>query len=310
MSKLMRNVLLFAKIETSYGTDPTPTGTANAILCRAVTPQPISAEFAERNLIRGYMGSNGSLPSAIHSECEFEVEFSGSGAAGTAPKWGPLLRACGFAETITASTSAVYAPVSTGQESATLWYFLDGIKHVINGAFGSVSFDMTAKGIPVMKFKFIGKYSAPTDTSNPTDADYSSFQTPLVVNNTNTTAFSVHGTSAKMQSFSVDVANNVIFRSLVGSEVVRIVDRAPAGSVGIELDTVATKDWWTSIKNATTGAVSITHGTASGNIVKIDGPKVQLTNPQYAESDGIAMLNMSLAFQPDTGNDEITITAL
>ena len=309
MSKLMRNVLLFAKIETAYGTDPTPTGVANAILCRAITPQPISAEYAERTLIRGYMGSNGSLPAAIHSECEFEVELAGSGAAGTAPKWAPLLRACGFAETLTASTSAVYAPVSTGQESITLWYFLDGIKHVINGARGSVSFEMNAKGIPVMRFRFVGKYSTPTDTANPTNADYGSFQTPVVVNTTNTTAFTVHGVSAKMQSFSVDLANNVVYRSLVGSEAVHIVDRAPTGSVSIELDSVATKDWWTAIKNATAAPVSITHGATAGNIVKIDGPKAQLNNPQYAESDGIAMLNMGLTFQPNTGNDELVITA-
>jgi len=308
MSKLMRNVLLFAKIETAYGTDPAPTGPANAILCRGITPQPITAEYAERTLIRGYMGANGSLPSAIHAECEFEVELAGSGAAGTAPKWAPLLRACGFAETLTASTSAVYAPVSTGQESITLWYFLDGIKHVINGGRGSVSFETNAKNIPVMKFKFVGKYSTPTDTPNPTNADYSGFQTPVVVNNTNTSAFTVHGVSARMQSFSVDLANQVVYRNLVGYEGVHIVDRKPTGSISIELDSVATKDWWTTVKNATAAAVSLTHGTVPGNIVKIDAPKAQPSNPQYAESDGIAMLNMGLSFNPNTGNDELVIT--
>jgi hypothetical protein len=310
MPKLMRNALLFAKIETTYGVDPTPTGPLNAILCRAITPQPITAEYVERTLIRPFFGSNGSLPASVHAEIEFEVELSSSGAAGTAPKWAPLLRACGFAETLTASTSAVYAPITSGAESATIWYMLDGIKHVINGARGTVSFEMNAKDVPKMKFKFIGKYSVPTDSANPINADYSGFITPQVVNGTNTTAFTVHGISCKMQSYSVDIANQVAFRELVGYQGVVFTDRAPTGSVSFELDTVATKDWWTSIKNATVAATSITHGTTAGNIVKLDGPKGQLTNPQYAESDGIAMLNLSLSYQPNVGNDEVQISCL
>lgn len=310
MSKKMRNALIFAKIEPAYGTDPTPTGPLNAILCRAITPQPITAEYAERILVRPYFGSNGSLPSAVHAEMEFEVEFSGSGAAGTAPKWGPLLRACGFAETLTAATSAVYAPITNNQESITLWYFLDGIKHVINGARGTVSFGMNAKEIPVMRFRFVGKYTVPTDATMPTNADYTGFIAPTVVNNVNTPAFTVHGVSAKMQQYGIDVANQVAFRSLVGFEGVEITNRAPSGNVTFELDTVAIKDWWTAIKDATVAATSITHGTTGGNIVKIDGPKVQLTNPQYSDSDGIAMLGLTLAYQPNVGNDELQITAM
>ncbi|WP_194720822.1 phage tail tube protein [Noviherbaspirillum malthae] len=308
MAKLKRNALLFAKLETVYGTDPTPTALANAILCRAITPQPISAEYAERTLIRPFFGSNGSLPAAVHAECEFEVELAGSGAAGTAPKWAPLLRACGFAETLTASTSAVYAPVTNGAESATLWYHLDGILHKINGARGTVAFELNAKGIPVMRFRFVGKYSTPSDALMPSNVDYSGFTTPVVVNHTNTTAFTVHGVSCKMQSYSVDVANQVTYRELVGFQGVVFTDRAPAGSVSFELDTVAAKDWWTAVKNAIVAPTSITHGTVAGNIVKLDGPKVQLTQPQYAESDGIAMLNLNLAYQPNTGNDELVVT--
>jgi hypothetical protein len=307
MPKFMRSALVFAKIETAEGTDAIPTGPLNAILCRGITPQPITAEYAERTLIRAYFGSNGQLPAAVHSEIEFEVEFAGSGAAGTAPKWAPLLRACGFAETLVAVTSASYAPITPATAYATIYYYLDGIKHVLTGAQGTVSYDLNAKGIPVLKFKFLGRYSVPTDAAMPTNADYSSFTAPVVVNKDNTPSCTLHGVSVKMQSFSGDLANQIIYRNLVNSEGVRITDRAPAGSISFELDTVATKDWWTIAKNGTLGALSITHGTVAGNIVKIDSPKVQLTNPQYADSDGIAMLNLTLSFQPNTGNDEIVI---
>src|SRR5437879_1663299 len=113
MSKLMRNVLLLAKIEVTVGTDPVPAAALNSMLARAITPQPVMAEFAERSNIRPYFGTNGQVAVAQHSECELEVELASSGAAGTAPAWGPLLQACGFSETLTASTSAVYAPVTS-----------------------------------------------------------------------------------------------------------------------------------------------------------------------------------------------------
>ena len=61
--------------------------------------------------IRAYFGNSEQLPAGIHSELDFEVELAGSGAAGTAPAWGPLIRACGMSETITAATDVKYAPV-------------------------------------------------------------------------------------------------------------------------------------------------------------------------------------------------------
>ena len=74
---------------------------------------------------------------------------------------------------------------------------------------------------------------------------------------------------------------------------------------------MATKDWWTSIKNVTTGALALVHGTTAGNKVQIDAPNVQLITPQYQDQDGIAMLQCGLVFAPGaSGNDEIKITAL
>lgn len=379
MSKLMKKALLFAKIESSYGTDPTPTGPANAILCRAITPQPISAEFAERMLIRPYFGANGSLPAAIHSECEFEVEYAAAGGAGTVPAWGPLLRACGFSQTATTTavasitrtgavatltktahgrlvgdsivvsgaveteyngtftvatvpdadtltyavtgtpttpatgtillgTTVIYTTITSALETVTLYYYLDGLLHKIKGARGTVSIDQTAKGIPVFKFKFTGLYTTPTDETQPTDASYAAFMQPMVVNNTNTATWALHGITGKLQTLSLDVANEIVFRSLIGSEAVHMTDRKPSGNAVFELDTVAVKDWWTAIRNATASTLSITHGVTGGSIMKLDCPKVSLINPQYSEQDGIAMLGVGLTIQPNTGNDEIVLT--
>ena len=106
MAKSMKKMLLLAKKEVTAGTDALPTAAANAILCRALMPEPITAEQVQRNLIRPYKGNSGSLTVGEHRKITFEVELAGAGAAGTEPAWGLLLEACGFAATITAGKTA------------------------------------------------------------------------------------------------------------------------------------------------------------------------------------------------------------
>jgi hypothetical protein len=71
---------------------------------------------------------------------------------------------------------------------------------------------------------------------------------------------------------------------------------------------IATKAWHETVRLGTLGALTLTHGSVAGAIIQVDGPKVQLTNPQYAESDGVQMLNVGLDFQPNTGDDEFVLT--
>lgn len=308
MTKLIQNQLILAKLQPLAGTDAAPTAAANAILCSNITPVPLNAEWADRNLIKPYFGSSGKVLTGAHSRISFQVEIAGAGAAGTAPKWGTLLRGCAMAETITAATDVKYSPVTSDQEFLTLWYYLDGTLHKMTDAKGNVTFTLNAKGIPVMQYEFIGLQVAPIDVAQPTDADYSDFLDPLAVNKQNTAAWSLHGYTGPMESLSINLNNQLVYRNVVGEEGIRITDRKATGSISMGAVAVATKNWFATIKAATKGALSITHGTVPGNIVQLDAPKVQLTDPSQAESDGIALLNANLEVEPDAGNDELVIT--
>ncbi|MGZ9027380.1 MAG: phage tail tube protein [Telluria sp.] len=308
MGKLMRNAVLLAKIQPVAGLDAAPTGPLNAIMAMNISAQPISAEFAKRNNIKPYFGNMGSVPVAVHAEVSFEVELAGSGTAGTAPKYSPLLRGCAFAETISAAVSVSYAPVTSAQEAVTLYYNLDGILYKMTDAKGTVAFGLSAKGIPVMKFRFIGLYSTPTDTATPAGVDYSGFKDPVAVNASNTPVATLHGVSGKVQSIDVDMAVALVYRNVIGGESIMITGREPSGSYVMELESVATKDWYTTIKNGTLGTLAVTHGTVAGNIIQLSAPKVQVLEPSLSEADGIAMLTCKLDLQPNTGNDEFVLT--
>ena len=308
MPLIARKKVVLAKMETTYGTDPIPTGPANAMLVRNLNINPLESDTVDRNLIRPYLGRSQQIPTGQRVVIDFEVEMVGSGTAGTAPAWGPLMRACGHSETVAVGTSVTYAPISSSFESVAIYVNVDGVLHKATGARGTMTASWPNKDIPVFKFTFTGLWNQVVDGAAPTPT-YTAFQDPLPVSNINTTPFTLHGFAAVMSEMSFDQAGAIVHRSLVGgSESVLITDRQPQGSITIEATTVAQKDWWTVAQASTLGALDITHGITAGKKVRFQAPKVQLVTPAYSDMDGIQMLQMAMNFVPNTGNDEYTWT--
>lgn len=308
MPQLIRRRTILAKIETTYGIDSTPTGAANAILIRNLNVQPVASTIVQRDNYRPYLGNFEQLLADTHVQVDFEVEMAGAGAAGSVPAYGPLLRACGLSETISAGVSVTYAPVSSAFESVTMYFNNDGTQHKITGARGSVELSINARQIPIYKFSFQGLYNAPTAAALPTVA-FGSFQTPLVSNNTNTTGFSFFSASPVLESLSLNINNTVNFRSLIGSQYVQIADRKASGSAMFEAPALATKDYFAlAAADGTLGDLSITHGTTAGNKVQITSATIDIANPSYSDNGGIAMLQVPFVAVPTTaGNDEFAI---
>jgi len=201
-----------------------------------------------------------------------------------------------------------YVPRSTGFESSTLYFSVDGVRHRMTGCRGNMVIEMNNKAIPVFRYTLTGIYNAVTDTADPV-ANYGAFRTPLPVTNINTTPFRLHDVLPIMSQMSIDLNNNIVHRTLVGgAESVLLTDRAPSGQITIEADNIAFKDWFTVARNATLGDLNITHGTVAGNIVQIVSGTVQVTGPQYQDMDGIHMLQMNMNLVPGSvGNDELCI---
>ena len=115
-----KKLAALAKLETVYGTDAAPTGAANFIQLSDVTFTPLAGDEEQRNLLQPHLGHQGVYLTGDYGQFQFSVEIAGSGVAGTAPAVGPLLRACGFAETITAVTSVEYTPVDEANDAVSM----------------------------------------------------------------------------------------------------------------------------------------------------------------------------------------------
>ena len=305
---LTRKRLILVKKEVTPGTDSSPVGT-DALLVRNLDITPIEADLVSRDLIRPYLGNSPQLLANSRVSLTFQVELAGSGTAGTAPRFGAVLQACGMVEAIVATTSVTYVPTSASFSAATIYFNNDGVLHKATGCRGTFSINAAVGEIPTIDFEFTGIYNAPTDTAAPA-ATYTAQATPLVFKPGNSSTFSFHGYAGCLQSLSLEMANEVVYRELVGCDKeIMITNRAPAGECMIEAVPVATRNYWTTANDDALGVLTLLHGSTAGNRVTLVAPSIDITNPSYGDQDGVQMLNLPyVAIPTAAGNDEVYLT--
>lgn len=311
---LFKNKVLLAKAETTYGTDPTPDG-SNAIVTKNLSISPYEGNRVGREIDRATLGNDLEFNTGPYVTVTFDAELAGAGAAGTAPGYGVLLRASGLEEIITAApdpaAKVVYQPVSSQFESCTLYFQQSGQLHKVTGARGTVKFSLQKGAMPSMNFTFTGIWHAPETLASAPSVDTSAFKTPLPVNAANTTTYNVHGYSCRAEGLDMDLANNVVYRNVIGGESVEITDRTPTGQVTVEAPDLATKDFFDAVAShdgVTTGPVELVHGTVDGSIVELKAPNVQLSSISANDSDGILTYQMDARLIPtNAGDDELQL---
>lgn len=307
-AKFWRSKTLLGKIETAYATDPTPTGAANAILAMNVTFTPQEGEVVQRNLERPFFAANPFVAMAFRSQISFEVDLVGSGTAGTAPAWGPLLRACSVAEVVTAGTKVEYTPITDNPESIALYFDVDGIKHIMLGARGTAVIRLGVNGNPVIAFTFTSLFTVPLDAAKPVPI-YTAWKDPQAASKANTPTFTIGGTAFVARDYEFDLACAVEPRMLIGFEGILITGKDERVKMTVEAVPLATYNPTQVAALGTPKALALTHGTAAGKIVAIEHPAAQqLPLPQYQQQQGILEYSLTFVPQAVAGNDQWKIT--
>ncbi|MFZ4537818.1 phage tail tube protein [Propionivibrio sp.] len=317
-TRYIRNTAILAKIETTYGTDATPTEAANALLVSNVSINPLNAQNVSRDLIRPFMGGSEQLVGPGNIELSFDVEFAGAGAAGSAPAYGPLLRACGFLETLTASTRAEYTLVTPVVDAVSIYYFSDGVKHVAKGCRGDLSIKMGSRDRPLLSFKFLGLDGGVT-AATPSALTLTGFKTPSVVSELNSgdvtfgatytaaTPILTGGTGYPSQGLEIALGNTVNYTPLLGGETVDISNREVSGKVQLDLTAAQEVTFMASVKANTLQSLGLMHGLVAGYKVMLFLPTVQMINPGKVDVNGKLMVGYDLRAVPLVGNDELKI---
>ena len=304
-----KNKAILFKAETTYGTDPTPTGAANWIEARNVSLTPMDAEKVARNIELPTMGNSGDIIVGIWAKLSYDVAAAPSGIAGTAPKQGPLLMACGFAETLTATTSAAYNLISTGFGSATHYINIDGVLHKLLGGRGEVKFKLGAKGIPMFSYSFDAVYVTPATGAMPTIVR-TGWTLEEGVNSVNTLALAINAIPLALSSLDWALGNKITRIDLPGPQrEIVITDRSPSASVTVLAPDLAVFNPYSLAESGATVPVTTTHGSALGKKLKVD-LQARIIGVEYDKVDEIVAYKLTLQPLPVAGNDEITLTFL
>lgn len=284
-----RSVLL-AETETGYNTDPTPSESTNAILVENLKHAFAGARMADRSkMVKPQLAPLKNLYAGALMEVSFDVEIKGSGTAGTAPAFDPLLTACGFEATTVASTSVTYTPTSDPSEhkSVTLYVYEDGLLYKVTGCRGSFTMSLTTANVGKLSFKLTGHFSGPTTVSlvSPT---YSSVVPPVVLG----TSFAVDSYSAVISKFEVDLGITVAtpdsISSTDGYGEIRVTGMAPTFTIDPEATLIATYDWVSKWKSSASYALSTgTIGSTAGNRYAVSAPAAVYSEVGTGDRSGI-----------------------
>lgn len=321
-NRLVKNTVVLLKLEgtASYGVDPTPTGAANAMQVTNLSYPALIAQNVDRNLIRSHLGASEQLLGPKYIEVGFDIEYAGSGTVAVAPAWAPAVIAAGFAQTLTAAVRADHTPISTAFDSATIWWYDDGVLHEANGCRGNVALKMLIGQIPMLSFKFTGKYVAPIAAANPS-ATLTAYKQPQVVaeaytgdltfgathSTTLAPAFAA-GTTYPSQGIELDMGNSVNFNALLGGETVDLTDRAATGKCVLDLTAAEEVTMLAAVEAGTLQSVGLLHGTVANNKVGVWLPSVQLINPTKVDQNGKRLIGFDMRILPSSsGNDEVRL---
>lgn len=309
---LTRRTLLLAKIEDTYGIDSTPVVGTDAILHGALNLKH-NGQILTRDYYRSNLSPLEHVMGQEHVELTFETEIKGAGAAYSAsvkPEIAPLLRGASFSETIDTAPGTeniIYAPVSTGLESLTIWVYLEGMIFKLVGCLGNAVINAEAGQYGKINWTFRGKISSIADLSFATGT-FDSVKPPVC----ESVGLTIGGYASATYTRFNGSLNNVI--ALIGdmnsTDSVwgfKITNRDSNGGIDPLAQTEATRTWWANFRAATAEALTLTIGATQYNKCTIAALKAQAMSIGIGDREGERVWDIPLRFAGSSGDDELTL---
>ena len=305
---LMKKQVILAKIESTYNVDPTPATSSDEIFVDSIEESNEGLRILERTGPKNTLGPLAPVYAGTLIGLTITVRAAGSGTAGTPPRHGVLHRAAGLGETIVASTSVAYAPVSSGFESITIYRYYDGKLRKYTGCVGNLAMAQDTGDFTVFTYTLVGHLVSETDVALATLTFADAVPIPAIAG-----TFTFDSYNAIIGNLSFDLGNAVAqavdYNGSDGYGTIRITDRNVTGSFDPEDVLVATYDFWSEFTGATTAAMSTAAlGPAAGNQIALTFPALKLTNVSPGDRDGILTRAIEFSAVESAGDDQVTIT--
>lgn len=307
---LNRRMTLATKVEAVEGTAETLAAADANLLAYEVTFTPNQALFARKPIAQD-LAPYSAIPGARSMRATFKAELKGSGAAGTAPAIGKLLRACGMDETVVASTSVTYKRALNTPTLTLGLYSIpasgNNLRMLLKGARGTWKLAPKIGDPSMLEFDFLGCDITVADIAGITPSGLETTKPQPFLS----TGFTMQGVSHKISTFGLDYGNALALREDIaqasGYFSCLITDAEATFSMDPEKELVATHDYFGLLKLGTEGAMSVAIGATAGNICTITSAKAQYSKVEPSERNGVGIFRVEGKFNRNTGNDDLVI---
>lgn len=296
-------------VETTPGTAETPVWDGSASKFRVMDMRFVPEfEFNTRPVQRKGGSKLRRIREGAPCRVSFRLEQRRSATTATPDAWGSLLRACGYAETITASTSVGYKPNSdkTLHKTLTMVLGVDGIRHQLRGCAGNVNWVFEAGKGAFWEFEFFGVYVGTVD-----DGLNSITHEAALPPSWESASFTYGGSAIVIAGLTVRSGNRVVKRrdanAAYGMRNYHVTGRDMTAEVLVEATLVAGTDFYGDMDGETLRALAWQLG---GSNMAYSIPKGQIVKIDEQDDEGTLMfaLTMDLIENSEAGGDEFSFT--
>jgi hypothetical protein len=319
LPRYIKQTVVLAKIETTYGVDAVPTGALNAMQISEVEIVPLEAKYIPLNFIQGYFGNSPELVGTSFSKIKFKVFLGGSGTPAIAPAWGCLFVAGANSELtgLTTPNRVEYPAASDLLRSLTMYVHDSGLLHKLLGCM--VGLTLSAKsgepayaiveGMAINGGETVIGNAVPvlTNWKLPVPITKANVTKDITLGCAYTAGALTGGTSYNSSGLSLNYGNDLAFSDLLTEEAIDLTDRKMTGSFSIQVSPTEEAAFYTSIRNNVLTSVGFAIGTVPGYKLMLFMSSVQLKMPKKEVFNGKRMMGYDMVINPLAGNDDIRL---
>lgn len=304
---------LLAKVESTYGTDSSPSNSTDGVrgtgrIWNAVSPEWAFHNLREETVSNSLIGVAPGIPKGRMVTIDYTVQLMGAGAAYSSstpvrPECDPLMMACGFARTHDDTGSAekvTYDLADTGHSSATIWVYAGGKRIRVVGCRGNMTWAPQAGTVGEIRFQLQGIVLNTPDEQSVPSITYDSVVPPPAVS---------MGLALVPSGGSSWTPRTAAFEVTTGHEIARLDDVNSAQGIEgffiaatnprctFQARTPDTSDYplYTLSEDRTVQTIDATLGSTQYNRVRLDVDTAYLMNePGNAEDQGFAASTLEL----------------
>lgn len=306
MTLFTRKGVLAAKIETTVGTDATPSATDAAMnIFNAKMELEVDVEDREG---QGGFDMLAAVTGGRRARITFRTNLEWDGTA-TEPLWAEtFFPACGWVKSSQTYTPRSEAPGSN-VKTLTFSHYIDGKLRKAVGCMGTFKVTLPSGKMGYIEWDFLGSWVSEIDSAlitptYPTDTSYKFASGVCQWNDVNLYTSTV----------TIDAGNTVVLRedpSAASGYIAAIVtNRYPKVTLDPEAKTVATQDRIGAMLGNTQYALELHCGGVGNSKLQFDAPKAQITKVGYGDRDRrvIDQLEMACGKNGSTHDQCLSIT--